>query len=76
MKIHLLAGAMPLLAGACTASPTPLPDIATLRAPAAQSVPSRATAYRDPIRDFTARPVVEPAPWRSLNDSQSTAEGN
>lgn len=76
MKIHLLAGAMPLLAGACTASPTPLPDIAALQAPAAQTVPNRATAYRNPIADFTARPVVEPAPWRSLNDSQSTGESN
>ncbi|PZX11782.1 hypothetical protein LX81_03859 [Palleronia aestuarii] len=76
MKSYLLAGAMPLLAGACTASPTPLPDIAALQAPATQAVPGRTTAYRDPIGDFTARPVVEPAPWRSLNDSQSTGEGN
>ena len=76
MKSYLLAGAMPLLAGACTASPTPPPDIAALRAPTTQSVPYRATAYRDPIADFTARPVVEPAPWRGLNDSQSTGEGN
>lgn len=76
MKSYLLAGAMPLLASACTAGPMSLPDVAALQAPAARSVPSRATVYRDPIQDFTARPVVEPAPWRRLNDSQSTGEGN
>lgn len=76
MKCYVFAGALPLLAGACAATPTPLPDVAALQAPATATVPPRATTYRDPIQNFTARPVVEPAPWRGLNESQAPVEGN
>lgn len=75
MKSYLFAGALPLLAGAC-ASPTPLPDVTALQAPVAPTAPSRATAYSDPLRDFTSRAVVEPSPWRGLNDAQSPGEGH
>lgn len=65
----LVAGALPLALAACNAA-TPLPDTGLLVAPAAPTVAPRQTGYANPIRNYTVRPVVDPADWRELNRSQ------
>lgn len=70
MTIKLLtAGALPLVLAACNAA-TPLPDTSFLVAPAAPTVAARQTGYSNPIRNYTLRPVVDPADWRESNQSQ------
>ena len=66
------AGALPLVLGACSAA-TPLPDVVGITAPASSTVAARQTGYANPIRNYTLRPVVDPADWRESNRSQ---EGN
>lgn len=66
------AGAVPLLLAACNTA-TPLPDVAAITAPATPTVAARQTGYANPIRNYTLRPVVDPADWRQSNRSQ---EGN
>lgn len=58
MRLHILAGAVPLLLGACAAASTPLPDVAALRAPAAVAVPPRPYLLGDPFAGFEPRPVI------------------
>ncbi|SPJ22564.1 hypothetical protein [Palleronia abyssalis] len=65
----LAAGALPLALAACSAA-TPLPDTSFVVAPAAPTVAARQTGYVNPIRNYTARPVVDPADWRQSNQSQ------
>ena len=65
----LLAGAAPLALASCGGA-TVLPDATFLTEPASVTVAPRRTGYADPIRNYTARPVVEPADWRELNRSQ------
>lgn len=65
----LVAGALSLALAACNAA-TPLPDTSFLVAPAAPTVVARQTGYINPIRNYTARPVVDPADWRQSNQSQ------
>lgn len=70
MTIRLLAmGAFPLVLAACNTA-TPLPDVVGITAPALPSVAARQTGYVNPIRNYTARPVVDPADWRQSNTSQ------
>lgn len=68
----LVAGALPLALAACNAT-TPLPDVVGITAPATPTVATRQTGYSNPIRNYTIRPVVDPADWRGSNRSQ---EGN
>ena len=63
------AGAMPLVLAACNAV-TPLPNVGGITASAAPTVAARQTGYSNPIRNYTARPVVDPADWRQSNTSQ------
>ncbi len=67
----LFAGAVPLTLSACMPPPTPLPDIAYIAAPATATVPARQTGYVNPIRNYTVRPVTDPADWRESNKSQA-----
>ncbi|MGB3556323.1 MAG: hypothetical protein WBA25_16970 [Jannaschia sp.] len=62
-------GALPLILAACNAA-TPLPDVVGITAPAAPTVAPRQTGYSNPIRNYTIRPVVDPADWRGSNRSQ------
>lgn len=67
-KIFVM-GALPLTLAACNAA-TPLPDVGAITAPAAPTVAARQTGYANPIRNYTVRPVVDPADWRQSNSSQ------
>lgn len=70
MTFKILAvGALPLALAACNAT-TPLPDVVGIIAPAAPTVAARQTGYATPIRNYTQRPVVDPADWRESNRSQ------
>ncbi|MFO6463442.1 hypothetical protein [uncultured Jannaschia sp.] len=70
MTIKIFAvGALPLILAACGTS-TPLPDVVGITAPASPTVAARRTGYANPIRNYTIRPVVDPADWRESNRSQ------
>jgi len=68
---YLFVGAMPLALSACMPPPTPLPDTAYIAAPATVTVAARQTGYVNPIQNYTARLVVDPADWRGSNKSQA-----
>ena len=73
MTIRIIAvGAFLVALAACNAA-SPLPDVVAITAPATTSVAARQTGYTSPIRNYTVRPVVDPADWRESNRSQ---EGN
>lgn len=65
----LLAGAIPLALASCGAAAV-LPDATYMTAPASVAVAPRQTGYANPIRNYTARPVVDPSDWRELNRVQ------
>ena len=65
----LLVGATPLALASCGGAVT-LPDATFLMEPASVKVAPRQSGYANPIRNYTARPVIEPADWRELNRSQ------
>lgn len=70
MTIRIIAvGAFPVALAACSAA-TPLPDVGAIAAPATPTVVARQTGYTSPIRNYTVRPVVDPADWRESNRSQ------
>ena len=70
MTFKIIAvGAFPVALAACTAA-TPLPDVVGITAPASPTVAARQTGYANPIRNYTLRPVVDPADWRESNRSQ------
>lgn len=75
MKISLFAGCFPVLLGACSTTPTPLPDIAALQA---STVPNAAIVQpqgRSVLQGYEHRDVTDPKPWRELNDLQAPGEG-
>ncbi|MCR8825280.1 hypothetical protein [Pseudosulfitobacter koreensis] len=73
MKIHLLAGAVALVLGACSSAPTPLPDVAALTAPTDRNIISP-VRHTDPLAGYTQRAPTGPRDWRAVNQEQS--EGN
>ncbi|TMM51701.1 hypothetical protein [Sulfitobacter sabulilitoris] len=75
MKPILFAGALPLLLGACASTPTPLPDVAGLQAPAFDQGAVTPVAYRNPLEGFENRAVTGPEDWRRLNQRQAPGQG-
>lgn len=71
MKISLIAGCFPVVLGACTAPPTPLPDVTALQATALQASIQQ-PRNQSVVRNYENRTVTDPKPWRELNDAQST----
>ena len=69
MKIYLLA-ALPLALAAC-AAPAALPDGAALTTAADPAISRSAATMPALLTSYSARPVVRPGDWRSLNDLQA-----
>ena len=67
----LFVGAVPLTLSACMPPPAPLPDTAYIAAPATATVAARQTGYVNPIRNYTVRPVMDPADCLESNTSQA-----
>lgn len=76
MKISYLTGIIPVILGACSTTPTKLPDVSSLTYVTQPiSVPKLQTHHHPVIRDFERREPTEPKPWRKLNDEQTTENG-
>lgn len=89
MKTILILGALPLILGACTAplspfpdvtapyvqEPTPLPDVAAIKAADNATFGSAAVAAEHPFADYRRRGVVDPLDWRRLNAEQAPMQG-
>jgi hypothetical protein len=89
MKRPMIAGAMSLTLGACTAplppfpdvtasyvqQPTPLPDVSAIRAADNAALGSAAVAAEHPFSDYRRRGVVDPLDWRRLNAEQAPMQG-
>ena len=72
MKLSYLAGVFPVVLGACSTTPTPLPDVTSLTYVAQPiSVPKLNTHHHSVIQDFERREPTDPKPWRKLNDDQA-----
>ena len=89
MKLSLIAGALSLTLGACTApvpyfpdvttayapQPTPLPEVAAMTAPDNATRGSASTGSEQPFAGYQRRGVMEPLDWRRLNAEQAPKEG-
>jgi len=73
MKIHIFTGASALALGACTQSPTPLPDV-TAHQGATNTAISSPLRYSDPLAGYTYRGPTGPRDWRSVNQEQTEGE--
>jgi hypothetical protein len=73
MKSQLFSGACALALGACTATPTPLPDTTALKVISAPdaSGPLRA---QDPFAGYTYRAPTGPRPWLEVNQEQTEGQ--
>jgi hypothetical protein len=76
MKIFAFAVVISAILGACSTTPTTLPDVSTITfVTEANSVPKPQTLHHPVITNFERREPTGPKPWRKLNDDQSPANG-
>lgn len=76
MKSLYIAGVFPVLLGACSTTPSTLPDVSSLSEVAAPNVPARQTVSRPVLVGFERREPTGPQSWRKLNDEQTVTGGH
>jgi len=74
MKILLSTALLSALLTGCTSSNIP-PDILTFQSPDDPGIAIRDTHHHSIIGDYNHRNVVDPKPWRKLNDDQAPKQG-
>lgn len=75
MKTTFIVGCVPIILGACSTTPTPLPSVAALAKPATIEAPHAHVQYRPVIQDYEHRDATDPQSWRKSNEEQNSGWG-